>query len=104
MRPFNERAAAGNPVPGRELDCVPLVDPPYYIIELIPAITNTWGGLRIDDHARVLSGDGQPIPGLLAAGSDAGGLYVRAYVGSLAAGLTFGMRAAETAASVGSPA
>jgi hypothetical protein len=51
----------------------------------------------------VLKGDGQLIPGLLAAGSDAGGLYVRAYVGNLAAGLTFGMRAAETAASVGSP-
>jgi succinate dehydrogenase/fumarate reductase flavoprotein subunit len=57
LRTFNEQAAAGNPVPGRELDCVPLVDPPYYIIELIPAITNTWGGLRIDDHARVLNGD-----------------------------------------------
>jgi predicted oxidoreductase len=75
----------------------PLVDPPYYVVELIPAITNTWGGLRIDADTRVLAADGKPIPGLLAAGADAGGLYHRAYGGSLAAGLTFGIRAAETA-------
>ena len=102
LRAFNARAAAGDPLPGRELDCVPLDDPPYYVIELIPAITNTWGGIRIDDQARVLNAEHQPISGLLAAGSDAGGLYVRAYGGGLAAGLTFGLRAAETAASVGS--
>jgi hypothetical protein len=47
LRTFNEQPAVGNPVPGRELDCVPLVDPPYCIIELIPAITNTWGGSMI---------------------------------------------------------
>jgi predicted oxidoreductase len=74
-----------------------LVDPPYYVIEVIPAITNTWRGLRIDPQARVLDADGAPIAGLLAAGSDAGGLYQRAYGGGLAAGLTFGMRAAQKA-------
>jgi predicted oxidoreductase len=73
------------------------------VIEVVPAITNTWGGLRIDPQARVLDTDGVPIPGLLAAGADAGGLYQRAYGGGIAAGLTFGMRAAETALTVGTP-
>ena len=35
--------------------------------------------------ARALDSAGQPIPGLLAAGADAGGLFVRAYAGGLAA-------------------
>jgi succinate dehydrogenase/fumarate reductase flavoprotein subunit len=100
---FNSQCRSGAPDPGRRLDCEPLVDPPYYLIEVIPAITNTWGGLRIDAQARVLDGDAAPIPGLLAAGADAGGLYERAYGGGLAAGLTFGMRAAETAVPVGAP-
>ena len=46
----------------------------------------------------MLDGDGRPIGGLLAAGADAGGLYVRAYAGGLAAALVFGLTAAETAA------
>jgi succinate dehydrogenase/fumarate reductase flavoprotein subunit len=99
---FNEQCAAGAPAPGRKLDGEPLVTPPYYVIEVIPAITNTWGGLRIDTDARVLDEAGAPIAGLLAAGADAGGLYERAYGGGIAAGLTFGMRAAETAVPVGS--
>jgi hypothetical protein len=102
LQEFNEQAAAGNPNPGRKFDSEPLTEPPYYLIEVIPAITNTWGGLRIDERARVLDAEGAPIDGLLAAGADAGGLYQRAYGGGLAAGLTFGMRAAETAAVVGS--
>ena len=38
-----------------------------------------------------------PIPGLHAAGADAGGLYARAYAGGIAAALTFGLRAARAA-------
>jgi succinate dehydrogenase/fumarate reductase flavoprotein subunit len=96
---FNRQCAAGAPSPPRELDAAPLVDPPYYVIEVIPAITATWTGLRIDEQARVLDGDGQPIPGLLAAGSDAGGVFNRAYAGGLAAALVFGLEAAATATS-----
>jgi len=51
----------------------------------------------IDDESRVLDAEQRPIPGLLAAGADAGGLYVRAYAGGLAAALVFGLRAARTA-------
>jgi hypothetical protein len=37
------------------------------------------------------------VPGLLAAGADAGGVFRSAYAGGLAAALVFGLTAAETA-------
>lgn len=98
---FNAESAAGAPDPPRRFDCVPLIEPPYYVIEVIPAITNTWGGLRIDPEARVLNPEGEAVPGLFAAGADAGGLYERAYAGGLAAGLTFAIRAVQTALPTG---
>ena len=66
-------------------------------MELIPAITFTFGGLRVDANARVLNAAGRPIPGLLAAGADIGGLWVRAYAGGAATALVFGLQAAHTA-------
>ncbi|MEU2777167.1 FAD-binding protein [Streptomyces sp. NPDC007162] len=53
--------------------------------------------MRIDHQARVLGEDGRPIRGLLAAGSDTGGLWHRAYAGGLASALVFGLTAADTA-------
>jgi succinate dehydrogenase/fumarate reductase flavoprotein subunit len=97
LEEFNQACRTGAPAPTRRLDCEPLVDPPYYVIELIPAITFTFGGLLVDDRARVLDGHGRPIPGLLAAGADLGGLWVRAYAGGVAAALVFGLQAADTA-------
>lgn len=83
--------------PGRRLDRAPLVDPPYYVIETVPAITFPFTGVRIDDRARVLDDGGAPVRGLLAAGSDTGGLWNRAYAGGLAAATVFGLTAARTA-------
>jgi succinate dehydrogenase/fumarate reductase flavoprotein subunit len=94
---FNRQCQAGNPSPGRKLDAAPLVTPPFYVIEVIPAITFTFSGLRIDPEARVLDESGQVIPGLLAAGADAGGVFNRAYAGGLACALVFGLQAAATA-------
>jgi succinate dehydrogenase/fumarate reductase flavoprotein subunit len=94
---FNRQCEAGNPSPGRKLDAAPLVAPPFYVIEVIPAITFTFSGLRIDPEARVLDESGQVIPGLLAAGADAGGVFNRAYAGGLACALVFGLQAAATA-------
>jgi succinate dehydrogenase/fumarate reductase flavoprotein subunit len=72
-------------------------EPPYYVIEVAPAITFSFTGLRIDPQARVLDERGAPIPCLLAAGADTGGVFVRAYAGGLANALIFGLQAAETA-------
>jgi succinate dehydrogenase/fumarate reductase flavoprotein subunit len=95
---FNRQCESGSPNPGRKLDAAPLITPPYYIIEVIPAITFTFSGLRIDPQARVLDEAGEVIPGLLAAGADAGGVFNRAYAGGLACALVFGLQAAATAA------
>ncbi|TMR94040.1 FAD-binding protein [Nonomuraea basaltis] len=96
---YNQRASAGlEPTPGRRLDPLPLDEPPYYVIETVPAITFPFHGLLIDDRARVLNLDGEPLGGLLAAGSDVGGLWNRAYAGGIAAALVLGLTAADTAA------
>ncbi|WP_248963331.1 FAD-binding protein [Sphaerisporangium perillae] len=101
---FNERASAGlEPTPGRELDRLPLDEAPFYVIETVPAITFPFHGVRIDDQARVLREDGEPLGGLLAAGSDIGGLWNRAYAGGLAAALVFGLTAADTATMAAPP-
>jgi succinate dehydrogenase/fumarate reductase flavoprotein subunit len=97
LRAFNAQCEAGRPEPGRRHDARPLTEPPYYVIEVVPAITFSFGGLRIDSQARVLGEDGEPVPGLLAAGADAGGVFVRAYAGGIATALIFGRQAALTA-------
>jgi succinate dehydrogenase/fumarate reductase flavoprotein subunit len=97
VREFNEQCRTGKHSPGRKRDAAPLVDPPYYVIEVIPAITHPYGGIRIDERARALDADGTPIPGLFAAGADAGGVFYRAYAGGLASALVFGLEAARTA-------
>ena len=94
---FNEQCAAGTPSPSRVRDGNGLTEPPYYVLEVTPALTFTFGGLLIDPEARVLGADGEVVPGLLAAGADAGGLHVRAYAGGLAPAMVFGMCAADTA-------
>jgi hypothetical protein len=94
---YNASCATGAPEPPRRRDTTPLDEPPYYVVEVAAAITFTFGGLAIDPAARVLDDDGVPVPGLLAAGADAGGLYVRRYAGGLAAAMAFGLAAARTA-------
>lgn len=83
--------------PPRSEDCAPLDQPPYYALVVYPAITFTYGGLTIDTQARVLGSDGQPVPGLFAAGSDAGAAFGTGYAGGLALAMTFGLTAARAA-------
>jgi hypothetical protein len=97
LEQYNRECGRGEPQPPRVRDAAPLVDPPYYVTELVPAITFSFGGLLIDTEARVLDGQGQPIPGLLSAGADSGGVWFRAYAGGIATALVFGLQAAETA-------
>jgi predicted oxidoreductase len=49
----------------------------------------------VDDRARVLDEAGEPIPGLFAAGVDAGGISVGGYASGLATALVLGLAAAE---------
>lgn len=81
--------------------------PPFMAIRLLPGITYTMGGIAIDADARVLDRAGSPIPGLYAAGAATGGIEGGAnavYVGGLVKAGTFGLLAAEHAASVLEPA
>jgi succinate dehydrogenase/fumarate reductase flavoprotein subunit len=81
----------------RALPPEPLTEPPFHALELQPTVTFTFGGLAVDPDCHVLDRDGAPVPGLFAAGADAGGLQDVRYVGGLALGLVFGPRAAEAA-------
>jgi len=73
--------------------------PPYFGIPLTCAITFTFGGVRTDSRARVVTADGDPIPGLYAAG-EVTGLYYNEYpVGtSVLRAVTFGRIAGAMAA------
>jgi fumarate reductase flavoprotein subunit len=61
------------------------------------SVTQTIGGIRIDDRTRVLDECGEAIEGLFAAGVDAGGWATGGYASGLAAALVFGKIAAESA-------
>jgi hypothetical protein len=80
----------------------PLGDGPYYAVEVLPGCLGTKGGPRIDSHGRVLAArDGQPIPGLYAAGNAAASFLGGAYPGAggtLGPALTFGLLAGRAAA------
>jgi tricarballylate dehydrogenase len=52
--------------------------PPFSAYAVTGGITFTLGGLRIDEHARVLGEDGAPIAGLFASG-DAAGIFHGSY-------------------------
>lgn len=78
----------------------PLNSPPFIAWPLTCAITFTFGGIRTDDSARVVTPAGQTIPGLYAAG-EVTGLYYRRYPAgtSVLRAATFGRIAGAHAAS-----
>ena len=87
-------AELGLPLPASDK----LLRPPFVAVRVQAAVTHTIGGLRVDARARVLDGDADPIPGLLAAGADVGGISTGGYASGLAGALVLGLVAAETAA------
>lgn len=74
--------------------------PPFEAYAVTCGITFTFGGLRINADARVISTDGEPIAGLHAAGEIVGGLFYFNYPGGsgLTAGAVFGKIAGTNAA------
>jgi succinate dehydrogenase/fumarate reductase flavoprotein subunit len=69
----------------------PIETPPFYGFPMTANITFTYGGLKVDTQARVLSTNDVPIPGLYAAG-EITGLFYHRYPGgtSVLRSLAFG--------------
>lgn len=57
----------------------PIDAPPFKAFPGVCGITFTFGGVRTDGRSRVISKEGQPIPGLYAAGATTGGLLYNHY-------------------------
>ena len=96
---YNERASSGgeglDPPKARGLR--PYLEPPFFAMEGQPGVTATHGGLRIDAAGRVLDAFGAPVPGLHAAGADAGNMHGEGYAGGLNFAAVFGLLAADQA-------
>jgi tricarballylate dehydrogenase len=74
-------------------------EPPYSAYQVTCGITFTFGGLHIDQDARVIDTEGQPLSGLYACGELVGGLFYFNYPGGtgLTAGAVFGRIAGTSA-------
>ncbi len=72
---------------------------PYYAIKIAPGIHHTMGGVRINTATQVLDANGNPIPGLYAAGEVVGGVHGGNRIGGNAVAdiVVFGKIAAESA-------
>ena len=81
----------------------PIENAPFYAVKIFPGDTTTTVGLKVDDHARVLNGNGAPIPGLHAVGLDMNSLWrgrAPGNGGNNTLSMTFGYIAARTLAGV----
>ncbi|WP_322861003.1 FAD-binding protein [Mycobacterium europaeum] len=76
----------------------PLGNPPYYAFRIVLGDLGTSGGLRTDEHARVLRDDDTVVPGLYAVGNTAAPVMGRSYAGAgatIGPAMTFGFVAAN---------
>jgi tricarballylate dehydrogenase len=102
--PFDPNVKDGRGTVGLEVPksnwANPLDTPPFEAYGVTCGVTFTFGGLHIDDGARVLDVAADPIPGLYAAGELVGGLFYFNYPGGtgLTAGAVFGRLAGSAAA------
>jgi fumarate reductase flavoprotein subunit len=58
--------------------------PPFAVVQVVPALFHTQGGLVVDEHARVTREDGSVIDGLYASGGAAEGISGHGAAGYLA--------------------
>jgi len=76
----------------------PIAAPPYYAVAINCGDLGTKGGLKADASARVLDGNGRPIPNLYAAGNNSGSPFGNCYPGAggtIGPAMTFGFVAAN---------
>lgn len=76
----------------------PLVKAPFYAVKLVPGDLGTSGGLRCDEHARVLREDGSAIDGLYATGNCSAAVMGHQYAGpgaTIGPAMVFGYIAAR---------
>lgn len=59
-------------------------DGPYFMFSSVVSVHHTMGGVQIDELARVIDTNGNPIPGLYAAGEATGGIHGGNRLGSVA--------------------
>ena len=101
--PFNPTVKDGRRTQGLAIDksnwANTIDTPPLEGYAVTCGVTFTFGGLRINNEAQVLSTDYQPIPGLYAAGELVGGLFYFNYPGGtgLMSGAVFGRIAGASA-------
>ena len=78
---------------------LPIDTPPFLGFAVTCGITFTFGGLRIDTRGQVLDTEGNPMPGLYAAGELVGGIFYHNYPGGsgLSSGAVFGRLAGASA-------
>lgn len=91
-------SALDPPRTARKFKPWPIVQPPFAAAPAAAGVTYTMGGIRVDEHARVLDATDGPIPGLYAVGASCGGVEGGpkvGYVGGMAKGAVTGLRAAE---------
>ena len=92
---------SGDPEHGPNPSLAPIEKGPFYAIKVLPGSFGTFAGLKTDPLSRVLNGDGEPIPGLYAAGSDQanvmGGHYPSGGI-NIGPAMTFGYIAGRHAA------
>jgi flavocytochrome c len=78
VREYNEGIRAGvDRQFGRPVlaDAVPCSTPPYYGIRLWPKVHHVSGGIGISPRTEVIDLNGEPVPGLYAAGEVVGGIH-----------------------------
>jgi hypothetical protein len=82
----------------RTLMMTPIVNGPFYAVELSPSMLNTQGGPRRNEKAQIVRPNGTPIPRLYSSG-ELGSIYSYLYqgTGNLGECLAFGRVAARNA-------
>ncbi|MFF3467203.1 FAD-dependent oxidoreductase [Streptomyces sp. NPDC001984] len=68
-----------------------------YMVEVVPAVTFTFGGVEVNESGCATDPDGNAIPGLFAAGADMSDAYHRGYGGGLSLAVATGRRAGRLA-------